>query len=583
MSGIMDDTDFLDRLRQLTGQPEIWDSFSVEHAENSKEYDVDEDSAENSYDSDASQNLILNIRHVKPPSTDMAARSYKLNKARKMAADAPEHPRTVEALQKIKWKETGLIQGDMSAPAQTFVPWRLVREYPNMFVGKANSQRAAPFFNTLAALHDKGRVWDLFYAHYPPDSDKRHVIFVPTYQFQHLLDVINAILDTNLTIPPGANEKRFKMVFGAGNGPRPQFLGRTTTADSWNSLVDATPEPDGGFNWENVTPAGKDEFLELLALAHRGSSKEKSSEKSRQKRVVNHRAWGRSTKRVQRYLGLRQKTAAADSEPKTAPSLDLNSLPPHEPEGSVLFVSVDIEAYEFNQDVMTEIGIATLDAGEVANVAPGGNSPLGSKGWYPLIHTRHLRVKENAWAVNRKHVHGCPDRFNFGKSEFIAMHKVVPAVEAIVQQTVGGNKRPIVLVFHDTAADVKFLQNEGYDILKEPNVVDVIDTKEMHQYLNRSQNPRSLETVLGSAGISYRNLHNAGNDAAYTMRAMISLAIQQRQASLANVGKQKEKKPENGHVPFGEFVKTAEADEGWVSGGEGSDGGDPPRRQTVWA
>ncbi|KAM7223779.1 good for full DBP5 activity protein 2 [Rhypophila decipiens] len=582
----MDDSDFLERLRQLTGQPDVWDGFSMDNiAEISHDED---DTAEPDYDSDASQDLILHARHLVSTAKPAEARNYKLSKARAFAADSPEKPKTVENLMSVKWNETGLKLGELSPPGKKFVPWRLVKEYPTMFVGKKNSVRAEPCF-TLSALHDKGRVWDLFYVHYPPGTDQRPVLFVPTYQFEHLLDVVNASLGTQLTIPPGKNELRFKMIFGAGNTPRPRFLGRSSDEKSCKALTSGIPEPDKEDDWEKATQAGKDEFLDLLSLANKGTMKQKNSEKTREKRIDNHKAWGRSVKRAQRYLGIRQRNSSTTGSTSEAQlPLDISCPPPFAPENSVLFLCIDIEAYEFNHRVVSEVGIATLDAATIGTIAPGEGSSLGSEGWYRHIHCKHLRIKEALWVHNRAHVQGCPGNFDFGKSELIGRDQIAPLIQAIIQREVDGKRRAIVLVFHDTASDVKFLLEEGYRILEEENVIDVLDTKEMDQYMTRSHNPRKLELVLGSLGISYRYLHNAGNDAMYTMRSMVSLALKQRQTSLDRAAKETAKKPASGHVPYAEF-KRKELEEGWSSGGEESDGGVPcpkednrPKPQPTW-
>lgn len=459
-----------------------------------------------------------------------------------------------------------------------------------MFVGKKNSVRAAKYF-TLAALHERGRVWDIFYIQYPPGTDKTPVFLVPTYQFQHLLDVINAELGTQLAIPPGKNELRFNMKFGMGNTPRPRFLGRSSNPDNFIALTQSTLRPHPDDKWEDATENGKLEYLDLLSLVTAGTNKQASSEKNREKRIINHRAWGRSVKRAQRYLGLRQQNskleATTDTSTPLSKFLDLTRPPPFDPEDSVLFVSIDVEAYEFNQDFVTEVGISTLDAKNIAKVAPGGGRdiPLGSEGWYPHINARHIRVKEALWVTNQKHVHGCPEHFDFGDSEIVPADKAMTVVENIIRQTVDGGekRRPIVLVFHDAAADTKFLQSQGYDILSEENIIDVIDTKEMHQFINRSIHPRSLEHVLSSLGIHFQHLHNAGNDAVYTMRAFVSLAIKARQMSMVRYEENmraREAGIDDGHVPYAEFKKKKEQDEGWSSGGEGSDGDDAPRKKT---
>jgi hypothetical protein len=79
-------------------------------------------------------------------------------------------------------------------------------------------------------------------------------------------------------------------------------------------------------------------------------------------------------------------------------------------EESVRFICVDIEAYERNQNLVTEVGFAVLDTNDILNVAPG---PNGER-WFPFIKAYHFRVREHSHMVNQEFVKGCPDSFNFG-------------------------------------------------------------------------------------------------------------------------------------------------------------------------
>lgn len=45
----------------------------------------------------------------------------------------------------------------------------------------------------------------------PNDLKDRHILFVPTYQFQYLLDIINTNLGTVLTIPGKENTGKFQI------------------------------------------------------------------------------------------------------------------------------------------------------------------------------------------------------------------------------------------------------------------------------------------------------------------------------------------------------------------------------------
>ncbi len=229
---------------------------------------------------------------------------------------------------------------------------------------------------------------------------------VPTYQFQHLLDVVNAKLETQLTIPPGRNQERFMMSFGLGNSPRPRFLGRCNSLESFKSLCKGIPEPHSDDDLTKATKLGLKEFRQLLRRSRADRKKGKRSDRNRGKRIRAHQTWGRSVKRVQRYLGLRGKVTTA--EPSGV--LDLSLPMPKRPDSTVLFVAIDVEAWEKNHDLITEVGIATLDTADIANVAPGD----GGKDWFPLIRARHVRIKENSWAENNHYVHGCADRFSFG-------------------------------------------------------------------------------------------------------------------------------------------------------------------------
>jgi hypothetical protein len=247
-----------------------------------------------------------------------------------------------------------------------------------------------------------------FYVYGPPDMSKKSVLFVPTYQFQHLLDVVNAKLETALTIPPGRNEERFMMSFGAGNSPRPRFLGRSTSAQSFLDLIKVIPAPHQDDDLSKATQLGLDEFRKLLKRSRADRKKGTKSDRNRPKRIRAHKAWGRSVKRVQRYLGLRGR-AIVDVAEKLA-ALDLSMPTIEDPEGSVLFVAIDIEAWEQNQDMLTEVGIAMLDTTDIQDVPPGE----GGQNWFPYIRARHIRVKENSWAKNSRYVRGCAEHFNFG-------------------------------------------------------------------------------------------------------------------------------------------------------------------------
>ncbi|KAK4237394.1 hypothetical protein C8A03DRAFT_34641 [Achaetomium macrosporum] len=579
----MEDNDHLRSLKALTADDAVWEGFNpsawraippedkvVKIAESSFATQDQNEAAD--YASDDSAPMVLN--HHKLTKAERAKYGISVDRTRQHLVEDQEIPRNrpLEKLEKVKWKQTGLAMGDVSSEGDVFVAWRLVTSYPDMFVGKVNGSRAAPFF-TVKALHQKCD-WDLYYIYAPPQMNiDKAVILVPTYQFQHVLDAVNAKLDTQLTIPPGRNEGRFKMTFGFGNTPRPRFLGRSSNGASFRKLVKSTPGPHQDDDISKVAQADLDNFQHLIARTRADRKSRKRSDRNRSKRIASHKAWGQSIKRVQRYLGLRQRVVAAeiaDGVDKPA-VLDLSEPTSVKPENSVMFLAVDVEAWEQNQNLVTEVGIATLDTTEIQNIAPGN----GGQNWFPYIRARHFRVKENSWAVNRRYVHGCPERFSFGRSEFVRQAQIEPILKQLVEgatltDPVDGmtKQRPVVLVFHEAASDIKYLKLLAYHVEAVRNVLEVVDTRMMHQYLVRSNDSASLASVLNHLSIPYRHLHNAGNDAVYTLQAMVGLAVAKRLKSLEKVAA----KATQTHIPYNEF-KHGEG-EGWTSN-EDDDGGDP--------
>jgi hypothetical protein len=91
-------------------------------------------------------------------------------------------------------------------------------------------------------------------------------------------------------------------------------------------------------------------------------------------------------------------------------NFDPEKLPPFEQEDSVVFVCIDVEAYERNASLITEIGIATLDTVDIKSLAPGESGT----NWMAMIRARHFRINEYKHLHNSEFVQGCADKFEFG-------------------------------------------------------------------------------------------------------------------------------------------------------------------------
>ncbi|OIW33253.1 hypothetical protein CONLIGDRAFT_165664 [Coniochaeta ligniaria NRRL 30616] len=479
----------------------------------------------------------------------------------------------------VSWPETGLAKGDRSKPSMSFCPWKMVKNYPHAFIGKTNAVLAKPFFDN-PTIH-KHHPWDVYYIYNPGDMKNKYILLVPTSQFEHLLDVINEKLGISLTIPGNNNAELFKVTFGMGGAPLPRFLGRSTSFEEFEALKRNLPLWNPEDDIQHISIMAQDDFLELLKRIQTFSkgTKSKKSEKNRIKRIQDHKSWGKSVKRLQRYLGIRkeasdvpamEKLSIADTRVAKVPAVDVQVVA--KPERGVVFVSIDIEAFEFNQDIITEIGVAVFDTLDIGNRPPGDNG----KDWFPLIRGHHFRIKENAWATNRVHVDGHAEKFDFGKTVFVENSRIKKLVANIIDNPAGldsqenkakSSERPVVLVFHDSASDIKYLEVIHYDVAEAKNVLEIVDTRDMYQHAVKANNPAGLERVLAELNIPSRFLHNAGNDAVYTMQAMIGLAFKMRLKSLERA---RDKKAQ-GDTAAGK----AKDDEGWATGGEDSDGGKP--------
>lgn len=87
--------------------------------------------------------------------------------------------------------------------------------------------------------------------------------------------------------------------------------------------------------------------------------------------------------------------------------------------------------------------------------------------------------------------------------------------------------REIVVVGHDVRQDIAYFNELGIDLRALEGVVETVDTQEIHQAWCDLTNGRGLVTVLGDLNIPSKHLHNAGNDAHYTLCAMLGIALEE--------------------------------------------------------
>ncbi|KAG9668705.1 hypothetical protein KCU99_g7333, partial [Aureobasidium melanogenum] len=224
---------------------------------------------------------------------------------------------------------------------------------------------------------------------------------------------------------------------------------------------------------------------------------------------------------MQHILGLKD---ASDEAVKIKPKQleRLQHLKAAEP----VFVCVDLEAFEFAQDKITEVGLSILDSRHVIGADPG---PDG-KGWLSKINTRHILIKEHKHLVNKRFISGCPDKFNFGDSEVVPLrhiHKTLTQLfdnpsPASIRASDRGS-RNLIFVGHGLSNDTLYLNKLKFDPNAKGNIIHKVDTQ---KFVGTKKQQVGLSKLLAGLGIEPENLHNAGNDAAYTMQALLLITVQ---------------------------------------------------------
>ncbi|KAI8338063.1 hypothetical protein BC941DRAFT_32170 [Chlamydoabsidia padenii] len=194
---------------------------------------------------------------------------------------------------------------------------------------------------------------------------------------------------------------------------------------------------------------------------------------------------------------------------------------------SHVFVSLDIEAYEADHSILLEIGWTLYD----------GRENHYQDQHYMMEPYRHLR--------NGKYVDDQRMNFDYGTSVWCTLGQ---ALNELHKDLAWATRRDggFVLVGHGLNSDLIYLKQckfewpvldgtrskDGLFGLADQGVVDVhasalrtiVNTDTLYgAWINDLHNPPSLGRCLTLMDIEHWHLHNAGNDAHYTMELMMKL------------------------------------------------------------
>ncbi|CAO3633323.1 unnamed protein product [Cunninghamella blakesleeana] len=191
-----------------------------------------------------------------------------------------------------------------------------------------------------------------------------------------------------------------------------------------------------------------------------------------------------------------------------------------------VFVSLDIEAYELDHSILLEIGWSLFDS----------QTNQFQDQHYMMEPYSHLR--------NGRYVEDQKLQFQFGTSVWCTLDQ---ALDELYKDLAWATYRDggFILVGHGLKSDILYLKKQHFtwpkikemdldgNIILDPNrtsnvhdssMVTIINTDDLFGcHINDLHNPPSLGKCLHHFHIDHSFLHNAGNDAHYTLDLMLAL------------------------------------------------------------
>ena len=201
------------------------------------------------------------------------------------------------------------------------------------------------------------------------------------------------------------------------------------------------------------------------------------------------------------------------------PNADINPCPvlskecqelPNTSIKDVIFLSLDTENIRAGQIPLVkhfQVGICILDTRALYNIIP--SQPLVSIQEDNLLRTQNYCVGSTGYCSKTAR------RFLFGQSETVYPHQINEKIESLVVN------RDVVLVVYDGYNDL-WLLNE---LKVKLELVAVVDVQNVAHNILQLQYRKSLNDLLIEMDCPFNLLHIAGNDANFTLRALLMIAV----------------------------------------------------------
>ena len=413
------------------------------------------------------------------------------------------------------------------------------------------------------------------------------LILVPYDQVQKLMDEISAFTGIKVAIPCYP----FQMSFFNDGCPQPQFLGVSNSREEISALTDGLSQIETPASYGVAPPGASIQQLEDfeawqekvdygLNVGKKSKSRARLQKDSAMK--IQHQG---QLERAQRFLGLRQKASNVQVVCKDEKSqylvddlIDSSKKSPFEFEEKIVFVCVDVEAWEVSHNIITEIGVSTLDTSDLIDIPPGNQG----EEWIKKIRSRHIRINGTEDKGNFKFVSGAPDKFRFGQSEWYSKEDAANVVDdcfehpfskgfecaAPISFVCGSSPntssipthltkdqkdldeaptRNVILLGHSVSGDVDYLRSLGSSIFGDgpsgtdkeevmvrkrrviPTIRETLDTNTIYKAIHHVRDVKSLSGICQEYDVDALFTHNAGNDARYTMEAFVKMIVKSRQ------------------------------------------------------
>ncbi|GAA5985151.1 hypothetical protein JCM10908_002545 [Rhodotorula pacifica] len=191
-------------------------------------------------------------------------------------------------------------------------------------------------------------------------------------------------------------------------------------------------------------------------------------------------------------------------------------------QGAGAFLALDVEAWEFDHDLLLEFGWSIVEY--VKDEKTGRVSERRE--------TQHVVVKENARRRNRKFAPDARDHFDFGRTITLPQQTIFHLLSGLFSAL--SANQPLFLVFHDPRMDLSALRRLGFDTTRDfqhdlrklgsfhetsggEHGVWIVDTQALFSGWLKRKSQIGLERACKEIDLPTKRLHNAGNDARYTL------------------------------------------------------------------